>query len=155
MFGSSPSFGSDGIERVLLGIYEQFRVAASSGDVDKYRMLRDPIEIKKMEERVGIIAEEHISYTAGLFTSAKDLQSVKAVEKGVWAKLSASAGDAEPDAGGERTKFLIVLFRKVNFDWKVVRVGNISDRKFRKDGQPTTVEDISVSEKLKIPNDGT
>jgi hypothetical protein len=149
------SSGNAAIKSELLGIYEQFRVASLSGDLKQYRALRDPVEMKKFEEKVGNLTGEHISYGAEIFPLTNNLRSIEIVKKGAWAQLLASAGEAVPDAGGERAKFLIVLFHKTNLNWRVVRLGMISGRKNKDGGQLNTVVDITVPERLRIPSNGT
>ncbi|MFC1646511.1 hypothetical protein ACFL2Y_04980 [Candidatus Omnitrophota bacterium] len=139
----------------LMKAYKDCRQACLRGDLKAYRRLRDADEVAKLDAYLQSIGREltaeDIRSRAKTLPILKNFKDIRATKKGVWAQLKFQGEDVEPDVAGERARFYFILLRHDGKRWEAVRIGNVSDRKFKVDGSPVTIDDVEVPQHVKIP----
>ena len=122
---------SPDLEETLLATLRQYLHACVNGDVESFRRLRDPEEIKRMEAILAARGEQLSSEklkpkTPQAFLRILDYPVIQVTSKGDFARLAflnenAAAMGHKPD----ETEIIFVLFRKHNDSWRTVRFGPV------------------------------
>jgi len=122
---------SPNLKETLLAALRQYLHACVNGDVESFRRLRDPEEIKQMEALLAARGEQISSEnlrpkTPQVVLRILDYPIVQVTSNGDFARLAflnenAAAMGHKPD----EAEIVFVLFRKHDNIWKIVRFGPV------------------------------
>ena len=122
---------SPDLKESLLDTLRQYLHACVNGDMEGFRNLRDPEEIKRMEAILAargeqLSPEKLKPKTPQAFLQILDYPVIQVTSKGDSARLAllnenSAAKGYKPD----ETEIIFVLFRKHNDSWKIVRFGPV------------------------------
>jgi len=122
---------SPDLEETLLATLRQYLNACVNGDVESFRRLRDPEEIKRMEAILAARGEQLSSEklkpkTPQAFLRILDYPVIQVISKGDFARLAfLNENAAAMGHKLDETEIVFVLFRKHDDIWKIVRFGPV------------------------------
>jgi len=143
---------SPDLEETLLATLRQYIHACVNGDVESFRAIEDPEEIKRMEAILAargeqLSPEKLKPKTPQAFLRILDYPVIQVISKVDFARLAflnenAAALGHKPD----EVEIVFVLFRKDNDSWRTVRFGPVVLAK-----SELTAENRFVEEKVPPP----